>query len=338
MSEVGTEGGSAFHPDLRRVAPLLPRAAVGPRTYRMTRWFTGLASRRVPADVEVVSVGGISVRLHRPAAVTGRPAPALLWVHGGGYVIGTAAQDDAQCRELAEQAGVLVAAVDYRLAPEHPFPVPLDDCYAALAWLVARTDVDEHRVAIGGASAGGGLAAALAVLARDRGEIRPAFQLLTYPMLDDRTVLRAHPQEHRFRVWNSRANRFGWQAYLGTIAGATSVTGLAAPARVEDLTGVPPAWIGVGTLDLFHDEDLHYAARLRAAGVECEVEVVDGAFHGFDVVAAKSAVARRFRESRARALREQFFPESAPTASRPAVPRSGEPMTSGPDCVDDRNP
>ena len=127
----------------------------------------------------------------------------MLWIHGGGYVIGSAAQDDAVCRHLAHELGRLVAAVDYRLAPEHPFPVPLHDCHDALVWLANRGDVDADRVAIGGASAGGGLAAALALLARDRAEVRPAFQLLSYPMLDDRTALRTDIDERHFRLWNN---------------------------------------------------------------------------------------------------------------------------------------
>ena len=126
------------------------------------------------------------MRLHRPDGVS-RPGPALLWIHGGGYVIGTAQQDDELCRRFARELGVTVAAVDYRLAPEHPYPAPLEDCYAALTWLAALPAVDPARVAIGGASAGGGLAAALALLARDRGEVTPTLQLLAYPMLDDRS-------------------------------------------------------------------------------------------------------------------------------------------------------
>jgi acetyl esterase/lipase len=208
--------------------------------------------------------------LHHPPVGTPAPYPALLWIHGGGYVIGTAAQDDPLCRLIAERLGVLVAAVDYRLAPEHPFPAPLDDCYDALTWLTARTNVDAHRVAIGGASAGGGLAAALALLTRDRGEIQLALQLVSYPMLDDRTALRTDVDERNFRLWNCKANRFGWQSYLGAAPGTGAIAGLAAPARHQDLSGLPPAWVGVGTLDLFYNEDIAYAERLRAAGVDCD--------------------------------------------------------------------
>jgi acetyl esterase/lipase len=243
----------------------------------------------------------VTVRVHRPAAGEG-PWPALLWIHGGGYVIGTAAQDDDLCRHLAGKAGIVVAAVDYRLAPERPFPTPLHDCYDALAWLAGRPEVDPDHLAVGGGSAGGGLAAALALLARDRGEIAPVLQLLSYPMLDDRTAVRTDIDERHVRLWNNRANRFGWEAYTGAVPGSGGISPLAAPARCDDLSGLPPAWIGVGTLDLFYEEDCAYAERLGAAGVECQLEVVPGAFHGFDSVAPTSGVARQFRAAQVGAL------------------------------------
>lgn len=197
---------------------------------------------------------------------------------------------------------MVVVAVDYRLAPEHRFPVPLDDCYDALAWVARQGYVDPGRLAVGGASAGGGLAAALALLAHERGEIELAFQLLAYPMLDDRTALRSDIDQANFRLWNNKANAFGWRSYTGRPPGSAEISGLAAPARYGDLAGLPPAWLGVGTLDLFHDEDLVYAGRLREAGVECTVDVVDGAFHGFDVVRPKAGVSEAFRAAQVAAL------------------------------------
>jgi acetyl esterase/lipase len=266
------------------------------------RWLTGSPSRRASADVAVESLGDISIRLHRPPANAVPPYPALLWIHGGGYVIGAAWQDDALCRLIADELGVLVAAVDYRLAPEHPFPVPLDDCHDALVWLANQGDVDASRVAIGGASAGGGLAAGLALLARERCDVSPVFQLLTYPMLDDRTALRKDIDERHFRLWNSNANRFGWACYLDTAPGSPEVSGLAAPGRHEDLSGLPPAWVGIATLDLLRDEGLAYADRLREAGVACEVHVVDGAFHGFDSVRPSAPLTKEFRSAQLGAL------------------------------------
>ena len=291
----------AFHPDLRGVARWLPRAAVGPRTLKPIRLFTGLLSRMPRKGVTVHTLGPISVRVHRPVS-SQAPLPALLWIHGGGYVIGSAAQDDAVCRHFADSLGIVVAAVEYRLAPEHRFPAPLDDCHDALMWLADQPSVDAARIAVGGASAGGGLAAALALLARERGEVPPAFQLLAYPMLDDRTAERTDIDESHFKLWNNKANRFGWQSYTGHQPGSDKISGLAAPSRHIDLSGLPPAWIGVGTLDLFHDEDVAYTGRLREAGVECELDVVGGAFHGFDAVRPKAGVSQAFRSSQVSAL------------------------------------
>ena len=239
----------------------------------------------------------VAVRLFRPAGQG--PFPALLWVHGGGLVMGSAAMDDAFCRRVGEELGVLVASVEYRLAPEHPYPVPLEDCWTALTWLTGRADVDPARVAVGGASAGGNLAAGTALLARDRG-VELAFQLLVYPMLDDRTTARTDVDAGSMRLWSPAANRFGWGAYL---AGRAEVPAPAAPARAEDLTGLPAAWIGVGTNDLFHDEDVTYARRLRAAGVEVELLEVPGAYHGFDAVQRSAPVSRDFTTAQVQALR-----------------------------------
>jgi acetyl esterase/lipase len=283
-----------FDPELRTAARFLPRGAVNARTLRLVRLPIGLMSRQVPDDVQVHPVGEVSVRLFHPPAGSAGPHPAILWIHGGGFVIGTAAQDDRTCRRLARTHGAVVASVDYRLAPEHQFPVPLDDCHDALVWLAGRDDVDRGRVAIAGASAGGGLAAGLALLARDRGQVRPAAQILAYPMLDDRTALRDDIDERHFRLWNNRSNRFGWRAYTGLPPGSPAVWDLAAPARHDDLSGLPPAWIGVGTLDLFHDEDVTYAGRLRDAGVDCELQIVPGAYHGFDGIRPKAAVTKQF--------------------------------------------
>jgi acetyl esterase/lipase len=270
---------------------------------RVTRRLEPLAERRSRAgDVTVARVGATSVRVHRPDGDDRGPRPALLWIHGGGYVMGTAAQDDALCRRFARELGIVVAAVDYRRAPEHPFPVPLHDCHDALVWLAARSDIDATCVAVGGASAGGGLAAGLALLARERGEVDLAFQLLVYPMLDDRTALRTDVDERHVRVWNAASNRFGWRSYLGTEPGEAGVDPLAAAARHADLRGLPPAWIGVGSLDLFLDEDRAYATRLHEAGVPCDLEVVPGAFHGFDAVRPGAGVSRSFRNAQARAL------------------------------------
>ncbi|MGE2835239.1 alpha/beta hydrolase [Mycobacterium sp. SMC-4] len=285
---------------------MLPKQMITPVTLPFVRAASRLMWRNARNDVEALTLAsGVEVRLHRPSAGN-RPGPALLWIHGGGYVIGDAAQDDVLCRRFARELGITVVAVNYRLAPEHPYPTPLEDCYAALQWLAALPSVDPARVAIGGASAGGGLAAALALLARDRGEIAVAAQILVYPMLDDRTVDRTGLDNPGHRLWNNSSNRFGWSAYL-----KDADRDVAVPARRTDLAGLPPAWIGVGTLDLFHDEDVAYAQRLRDAGVRCEVMVVDGAFHGFDGIAPKAQVSLDFFASQCALLREVFAPAAA---------------------------
>jgi acetyl esterase/lipase len=288
-----------FHPELERIARFIPRTIITPYTLPLMRGAARLVGRSAPAGVETLTLAsGIGVRLHRPSGATGR-GPGLLWIHGGGYVIGGAAQDDTPCRRFARDLGITVAAVEYRLAPEYPYPIPLEDCYSALTWLAGLPAVDPARVVIGGASAGGGLAAALALLARDRGDIDVAAQVLVYPMLDDRSATAEGLDGRNHRLWSQTSNRHGWSSYLGD-----ADPNVAVPARRDDLDGLPPAWLGVGTLDLFHDEDLAYAERLRAAGVPCELDVVQGAFHGFDGIVPKASVSRSFFNGQVEFLRQ----------------------------------
>jgi acetyl esterase/lipase len=306
---------SVFHPELRRAARFLPRITFTPR---FTRFLKALqarrgASRPPPAadgvtirDVMVPGVGDeppVRVRLYWPQAASG-PRPAILWIHGGGFIIGTPEQDENQLVTLCRDLGIVVAAVAYRLSPEHPYPAPMDDAYRALRWMRDQEGVSPDRIAIGGNSAGGGLAAGLVQRAHDLGEIKVAFQLLVYPMLDDRTVLRSDIDASRLRLWNNRSNRFGWTSYLGAEPGGANPPAYAVPARRSDLAGLPPAWIGVGTCDLFHDEDVDYARRLREAGVACALKVVPGAFHAFDRVRGDAAVTREFVGDYRTALRE----------------------------------
>jgi acetyl esterase/lipase len=289
-----------FHPDLT-LARFLPRMLIGPRTFRLVRLGTRL--QRGARDVEVVEVAaGVTARIHRPPPGRRSSGAGVLYVHGGGFVIGTAALGDPFCSRLAQHLQVVVAAVDYRLAPEHPYPTALEDAYAALRWLAEQPEVDAGRIALVGDSAGGGLAAALALRTRDLGDIRPVLQVLSYPMLDDRTT-DGGVDPRVLRMWDQRSNRFGWDAYLGELAGG-QVPATAAPARAEDLAGMPATWIGVGTHDLFHAEDVAWARRLEAAGVPCELLVVDGAYHGFDGVEPRAAVSRAFLRARLDALRD----------------------------------
>jgi len=268
----------------------------------MARWLFGLQKPNPSANAVIAEAGPhVPVRVFRPAAPP-RRRPGLLWLPGGGMVLGTVEGDDSRCRALADRLDIVVVSVGYRLAPEHPYPTPLEDCYAGLRWLAAQPDVDADRVAVGGASAGGGLAAALALLARERGEVRPVMQLLVYPMLDDRTSLRTDIDPRRLRLWSQASNKFGWDCYVGSTAAGGTVPMLAAPARHDDLSGLPRAWIGVGTNDLFHDEDVLYAERLTEAGVACTLKVVEGAFHGFELAGGELEVVRDFRRSAMDAL------------------------------------
>ena len=289
---------SPFDPEYHSVARFLPRGIARSWSLPLIRMLGSLtALGSDPENVEIEGTGASPVRVHRPTSSRNERLPAVLWLHGGGFLLGSPKQDDALCRRIADELGAIVVAPAYRLAPKHAFPAALDDAYAALTWLAKRDDVDANRIAVAGASAGGGLAAQVALHARDRGEIRLAAQILVYPMLDDRTVDRTDLDESGFRLWDNRANRVGWSAYLGHEAGAAEASPIAVPSRNPNLRDLPPAWIGVGGLDLFRDEDMAYAERLRAAGVPCETIVVDGVFHGFDGIVEGSAATRRFRES-----------------------------------------
>jgi acetyl esterase/lipase len=254
----------------------------------------------LPADE---GLGGVTVRVYTPdeRAV---PGPAVLYIHGGGYVVGTAESDDGKCADMARSLGAVVVSVDYRLAPEHPFPAAHEDCLRALRWLHAARDtlgIDPARVAVSGESAGGGLAAGLVQRAVDDG-IPVRFQHLVYPMLDDRTVVRAEADGTWHAIWTPPSNRYGWRSYLGHEPGTTEPPPYAVPARRDSLAGMPPTWIGVGEVDLFHDEDVEYAERLRADGVEVELVVVPGMYHAAQRFAPDVASMVEFERSSSAAL------------------------------------
>ncbi|MEV6600980.1 alpha/beta hydrolase [Actinoplanes sp. NPDC051346] len=282
---------SGVPPELRHPVLYLPLHVTNAATLAVGRRLT-FPGARIRPDVRVERLTvpadrhspAVDVVTYRRATGTHRGA-ALIWIHGGGTVLGTPAMGNAWCGRVAAELDVLVVSVDYRLAPEHPFPAGLDDCYRVLRWLheeAANLGLDPARIAVGGDSAGGGLAATLAQRARDTG-VPVRFQLLVYPMLDDRTVLRPGPDRPVF-TWTPPSNRFGWTAYLGHPPREHEDRPYAAAARRADLTGLAPAWIGVGDLDLFHREDVDYAGRLREAGVACELLVVPGMYHGADTL------------------------------------------------------
>lgn len=233
----------------------------------------------------------ISVRVHR-AALPEEMRPAILTIHGGGYVIGSYDMDDVLHDHWCQHLGTVGISVQYRLAPETPYPGPIEDCYAALRWIHEHAEelgVDPARVGVQGISAGGGLAAALTLLARDRGEFPFAFQLLECPMLDDRQTTPSIGAAGLF-VWNAESNEFGWRSYLGDLYGSDDVPPYAAAARATDLAGLPPTGVLVGSIDGFRDEDVEYAQRISQAGVSCELHVIAGLPHAYQLAPDAQAV------------------------------------------------
>ncbi len=252
----------------------------------------------------------VSVRLYRPVG-RDEPLPALLWIHGGGYVLGDLDQDDLRCSVLAKKIDCVIVSVGYRLAPEVAHPGPLHDCYAALLWLNANAgdlQIDKNRIAIGGASAGGGLAAGLGLFARDKKEVSIIFQLLIYPMIDDRNVEQADAVTEDTLVWNRESNLIGWRSLLGEEPGGPDVSCYAAASRAEDVSGLPPTYICVGDIDLFAEEDVEYAGRLISAGIPTELHVYPGGYHAFDGLAPQSAISRKFQSDLQTALSQALHP------------------------------
>jgi len=250
----------------------------------------------------------LEIAVYTPRAK--RPLRAgIFYIHGGGYISGRSEILEPVHRPLAMELDCVLTSVDYRLAPETRFPGAIEDCYAALGWVVehaAELGIDPNRIGVMGESAGGGLAAALALLARDRGEYSLAFQHLIYPMLDDRTGVTENPNRVAGEfIWNRHHNRFGWSALLGHEPGVDGVSPYAAPARADDLAGLPPAFISTPALDLFVDEDIDYARRLARAGVPVELHVYPGSFHGFDFHPT-ARVAQQARRDSIEALRRSL--------------------------------
>lgn len=309
---------SKIDPELQQIAKKVPKINFNKRTvWSINLMMSLIPTPKTPKDILVENVlirsqddqTKIRLRIYKPKS-TATPTPVLIWLHGGGYVIGNPETDDRRCAQYVRELGISVVSVDYRLAPKHPFPAALNDSYAALKWVASRSQAhgfDAKRIALGGGSAGGGLAAALAHLAHDRQEIKPVFQLLAYPMLDDRAVLRPDLDD-RYNVTSTKKSiRFGWESYLGKGCGAKHVPVYAVPARRTDLSGLPSAWIGVGSLDVFHDEDVAYAQRLTAFGIECETVIVSNAFHGFDDFNPQTPMIQEFRKSQIAALKKYLL-------------------------------
>jgi acetyl esterase/lipase len=281
----------------------------------------GTATQAPPADDVTVAehwVPGpqeapdVRVLISTPRA-QGERRPGILHVHGGGYVLGSAEMTLETDAAYVRAFDAVAVSVDYRLAPETPHPGPVEDCYAVLKWLYANAaslGVDTGRIVVTGESAGGGLAAALVLLARDRAEIPIAFQHLIFPMLDDRTVTADDPSPfHGEFLWTRPDNRFGWASLLGVEPGSPDVSYHAAPARAPDLTGLPPTFISCGALDLFLEEDMEYARRLIRAGVPTELHIYPGAPHGFMFV-ADAYVTRAYARDSMAALERALKPQN----------------------------
>jgi len=258
------------------------------------------------SEIHIPSPEGHQVRaiLLRPEVLDGA-VPALLHIHGGAYIIGVPEMSVPELTATAHQLGIVILSVDYRLAPEHPFPAGIEDCYTALAYLhdnAATLGVDASRIAVMGESAGGGLAASLALLARDRGAYPLAFQLLDAPMIDDRTCARPrNPVTGEF-IFAPADNHFGWSCLLDAEPGGPDVSPYAAAARATQLEGLPPTLIATGALDLFLDENVDYAMRLISAGVAVELHIYPGCPHGY-VIAADAPVSQRALADKRAALR-----------------------------------
>ncbi|WP_405969319.1 alpha/beta hydrolase [Streptomyces sp. NBC_00988] len=287
--------------------------AVGDVPARRAIWepIIGAASAAQPIPTDVTTAehhatadDGTQITMRWYAKTGAAAGPAVLFFHGGGYIFGHIDLFDGPVSRYVSASGVPMLSVEYRRAPEHPFPTPVEDAYAALRWLHEHADelgVDRGRIAVMGDSAGGGLAAALSILTRERGGPAIARQILLMPMLDDRTTT-PDPYIEPYLLWSYNDSRTAWPALLGEAAGRPDVPATAAPARLEDATGLPPAYIEVGQLDAFRDEDLSYATKLSRAGVPVEFHLHPGVPHEFDSIAFTTDVARRAIADRVRVL------------------------------------
>ncbi len=309
------------HPELRALLPQIEKfMAMQPALMRATLGearnpkmaFSRPPASDVPHEMRRIpgGRGQPEVAIRVVNAKPGTSRPAILHTHGGGYILGTAESAVYDLQQICKALDCVAVSVDYRLAPETTYAGSIEDNYAGLKWLhahAAEIGADSAKIAVMGESAGGGHAALLAITARDRGEVPLCFQCLIYPMLDDRTgTSRPVPAHVGTIIWTPEKNRFGWECFLGTVPGKASAPRGAVPARVADLKSLPPAFIGVGTLDLFLDEDIDYAQRLNAAGVLTELNIVPGAFHGFDAIAAALPVGKVFNAAKLNALRRGF--------------------------------
>jgi acetyl esterase/lipase len=235
-----------------------------------------------------------------------RGGPAIYYIHGGGMIVGDRWMGTGAIIDWVDDLDAMVITVEYRLAPEHPYPAPIDDCYSGLLWVgahQAELEFDPGQLVIAGASAGGGLAAGVTLRVRDQGGPQLAAQVLIYPMLDDRNVTTSSYQFDGIGRWDRGSNATGWDAYLGELRQVDEVPIYAAPARACDLSNLPPTFIDVGSAEVFRDEDVAYASQMWADGGTCELHVWPGAFHGCDMAAPEAKLSQAMMETRTKWLR-----------------------------------
>ncbi|MFD0677231.1 MULTISPECIES: alpha/beta hydrolase [unclassified Paenibacillus] len=305
-----------LNPEIKEMFSFIPeviytRENLGAKRNEMNEMFAGLAGSLPINDAVITSekhVPGaegdpdVRIKIYEPKAKD-ETLPGVLYIHGGGYILGSADMMDPALQQLVSELNCVIVSVDYRLVPEHPFPAPLEDCYAALKWFSENAEelgVDSSRIAVVGPSAGGGLTAAVSLLARDRKGPSIIFQMPLYPMIDDRSITKSSNEITDERVWNKTKNQFGWKMYLGEM---DEVSQYAAPARATDLSGLPPTYTCVGDLDPFRDETIDYVLRLTQAGVPTEFHLYPGCFHGFEEYFPTAEISQRIVKGYTTALK-----------------------------------
>ena len=280
-----------------RVLGTIARWIVPQYTEKTFRFFNGIINtlisktrpRKIKADtvfLERPDKTKLRVRIFSPKKPKGEKTPGMLWIHGGGFCMGSPEQDIWTIREYILENGCTVVAPSYTLATEKPYPAALDDCYQALLWLrnnAEKLNVRDDQLFVAGSSAGGGLTAALCIYARDKKEVSIAYQMPLYPMLDDRMITKSS-QNNDGPVWNTASNITAWKLYLGDLYQKTDVPVYAAPARLEDFSGLPPAFTFVADIEPFYNETVSFMEKMKSAGIPADYKVYHGAYHGFDVL------------------------------------------------------
>lgn len=267
---------------------------------QMTKLYVGKDVKGLDCSEVLVSRkdgSAIRVRIYKPLRQTAK-LPGVLWIHGGGYAQGVPEMSGSLYKQMIDTSDCIIIAPDYRLSIDAPYPAALEDCYEILLWMKNNAEslgIRDDQLMVGGESAGGGLAVAIALYARDKREVNLAYQMPLYPMIDERMMTES-ARENNAYVWNSDMNRWAWKLYLGELFGRSDVPIYAAAARAEDYSNLPPAVTFVGDIEPFRDETIEYVENLRSAGIPVDFEIFKGAFHGFDIISPKAEISKRARE------------------------------------------